>query len=352
LHQEYFASRSLHYAFKLNNLADEFFNSSEWWEAEGWEESAVILAGILDREDLKSFFTWLADVQPKLVIRCIENAGISGLTTRTLDKNTKSTLLQKWMARLGNEHEKVKSKIFLGQSLDKLGDPRRGVGVIKIGKGSQPEIQWIKSDSNDLAVSKHPITVSQYEAFVDAADGYINDDNWKGLIESIDWHNSRRMKPSLPELSNAPIVNVSWYDAQAFCKWLSKRCKETIRLPSEAEWMQIINAPESVICHIAEDDLSDMGDIEKMASVGLFTRQVDADQILDVGLIWEWCNDIYGQKPAELGVANPLSLPTSILKGGSWRYSCEYRASNYRFRTYASHVGIDIGFRIVKEVHL
>lgn len=33
-----------------------------------------------------------------------------------------------------------------------------------------------------------------------------------------------------------PVVFVSWNDAQAFCKWLSRKEKRTYRLPTEAEW--------------------------------------------------------------------------------------------------------------------
>ena len=35
---------------------------------------------------------------------------------------------------------------------------------------------------------------------------------------------------------NQPVVFVSWNDAQAFCKWLSRKEKRHYRLPTEAEW--------------------------------------------------------------------------------------------------------------------
>ena len=42
--------------------------------------------------------------------------------------------------------------------------------------------------------------------------------------------------PGFEQTDEHPVVNVSWNDAVAFCKWLSKKEGKTYRLPTEAEW--------------------------------------------------------------------------------------------------------------------
>jgi len=40
-----------------------------------------------------------------------------------------------------------------------------------------------------------------------------------------------------------PVVNVSWHDALAFCRWLTESTGRTYGLPSEAEWEKAARGP-------------------------------------------------------------------------------------------------------------
>ncbi len=88
------------------------------------------------------------------------------------------------------------------------------------------------------AISRYPITVAQYQCFVDAG-GYEAEQYWT----KTGWQWRQEKKITAPEadsevfgVANHPQVGVSWYEAVAYCRWLSAQMGKEIRLPSEAEW--------------------------------------------------------------------------------------------------------------------
>jgi formylglycine-generating enzyme required for sulfatase activity len=154
-----------------------------------------------------------------------------------------------------------------GQLLAQLGDPREFVtavdemllcyipsGTFWMGSGTEEHLNDILS--YDYWMSRFPITNAQFAQFV-AAGGYDTAAFWTEA-EAVDrWQNgvaqdwlSRgwRKRPydyGLPyNLSNHPVVGITWYEALAFTRWLNQHWQEngwlpgnwTILLPSEAEW--------------------------------------------------------------------------------------------------------------------
>src|SRR6185436_19632086 len=83
-------------------------------------------------------------------------------------------------------------------------------------------------------VAKYAITLQQFNAFAQSV-SYFHEEWWDGLpIVRAD----RSPVQQWPHLANHPAEFISWYQAVAYCRWLSHTLGQTVRLPTEWEWQQ------------------------------------------------------------------------------------------------------------------
>jgi hypothetical protein len=226
----------------------------------------------------------------------------------------------------------------LGDRLSEIGDPRPGVGLRE---DDLPDIVWCKVPSgkvllerikrkfsvgNNLHISKYPVTWVQFRAFLEAKDGYRNERWWKDLAKR-----SSEPDKQYRKLENHPVENVSWYDAVAFCLWLTERMGIEIKLPTEWEWQLAATDgnPENEYPWGAVWDSSyantNESRLSRSTAVGMYPHGASPVGALDMsGNVWEWCLNEH-DNPRQVEVSGEA---IRSLRGGSWNdLQCGSRAA-------------------------
>jgi formylglycine-generating enzyme required for sulfatase activity len=266
------------------------------------------------------------------------------------------------------------------------------------------------------ALARYPVTNADYKRFKESAD-YANPLYWPGeaglwLKGELDtepyvlmwpkdnqddlrnWLKNRpvekRRQPYYwddPQwnAANLPVVGVTWYEAQAYCLWLTAKLQhaklidstQSVTLPTEAQWEKAARIPQtSEVAHTAKTSevlsaglwpWGDVWDKEKCNSdeskfsattpVGMYPNGVNALGIHDlIGNVWEWTTTVWGtnlNEPefkypylADDGREDPNAHALRVLRGGSW--FSNRRLCRAAYRDWYVPVGFDgnVGFRV------
>ncbi len=174
-----------------------------------------------------------------------------------------------------------------------------------------------------------------------------------------------RFKPEDNQKNNLPVEKVSWYDAEEFCKRLSKHTGKQYRLASEAEWEYACRAGTTTPFHFGETITSELANYrasrtfadeskgeyrEKTASVGQFPP--NAFGLHDMhGNVYEWCCDTWHENYE--GAPNDGSSWIGdrsyqrVRRGGSWLNFPENCRSANRYYFNPAYDDVHNGFRVV-----
>lgn len=203
--------------------------------------------------------------------------------------------------------------------------PTRPAAEIKINERDGAEMVWIPACTYQMGdfdsyeernpvhevrlagyfLYRSPVTVAQYKKFCAAT--------------------STKMPapPAWGWKDDHPVVNVSWNDALAYCRWAG------VRLPTEAEWEHAARGPRNYKYPWGNDFDGAKGANSVKPYEATGTTPVGSYPANDFGLfdmggnVWNWCIDSYNPRFWQAGSSsfNPINIAPSryrVFRGGSW----------------------------------
>lgn len=383
--QEYFAAYELGEDMRRGVPASKFWPGENWWETTGWEETALLLAGI--EGDATEVVAWLTPVHPTLAFLCATESGVP----------CKNEALVKLYEPDPKARISPLARAEWGRKLAVIGDTRLGVGLNPVGI---PDVVWCEVPAGEFRmggdpeldvlgiaweggvidipytfwIAKYPVTYAQFEAFV--RDGYENQKYWS----SAGWRwkgnqaEPRLWRDPILSLPNHPIVGVTWYEAYAFSNWFNEKLHDSglenpnlaeewvVRLPLECEWEKAARYPdgrkypwgEKYIAGYAnidetfEDAVSGPYFLRRSTAVGMYPQGESACGALDMcGNVWEWCLSkwkILYEFPED---TNTEGTEHRGVRGGSW-YNSRLFAPAAAHDCQDADLGVnDVGFRLI-----
>lgn len=195
-----------------------------------------------------------------------------------------------------------------------------------------------------FALGRYPVTFEEYDHFCAMTK--------RELLGDAGWGRGRR-----------PVINVSWGDAVAYCKWLSRETGQPYRLPSEAEWEYGCRAGtttrfswgDAITPDKANYDGSNSGRTTEVGGYpanpwGLYDMHENVWEL--AGDVW---HDPYQDAPTDGSAWTDIegsNYPRErVVRGGSWVSDSRDLRSAIRLRHDPFIRYYSLGFRVARTLH-
>jgi len=195
---------------------------------------------------------------------------------------------------------------------------------------------WVEA----FAIGKYPVANREYACFLEAT----------RRLAPMSWDDPRFCHP------NQPVVAVSWFDAVAYCAWLSQVSGKHHRLPTEAEREKAAQGGKEGWRFPWGNELPDWMKPYGRGEVFETPDGVGQDPPNGYGLhnmgdlVHEWCSDWYAADYYRWSpTQNPQGPSTGVRRasrGGSWRHHIKVTRCAARSSLPPDRLFTDYGFRV------
>ncbi len=233
------------------------------------------------------------------------------------------------------------------------------------------------SISRAIAVSRHEVTIAQYNKFV-VATSYDVGDSCQTYADDV-WASQSGVtykNTGFPQTADHPVTCVDWFGANAYAEWLSRETGQPYRLLSEAEWEYAARAGSTQAFPFGSNvdegcafmngaDQSSTSSVSSSSSLSCsddaaFTAKAGSYLPNRFGLhdmhgsVWEWTQDSwhasYDGAPRTGRAWDTGNSNGRVVRGGSW-FSFDWwlRSASRRGFDPADR-RYDLGFRVAREL--
>lgn len=345
----------------------------------------------------------------------------------TLNDSLKDYLVQRALDVIADPKSATSAseRAQIGLSLGRLGDPRLGFNNperwVRIKAGSfmmgsmelDPELSdrvrycvqpvYPVAITDDFYLARYPVTNQEFKPFINDG-GYEKETWWSSAgwtwrtLEGKNfevWYAEQDVPDEYKEIwkdffrpddepkykgdtrfnaPNQPVVGVNWFEAEAWCNWLTARFQEDgpswwrqgmrVLLPTEAQWEFAARGNTSrdypwIIGKLTTEhaNYSDSG-IRTTTPVGIYPKGATPEGVCDMmGNVWEWCVDGWNERAYESrvrGVSDPF-VPSETsarraVRGGAWFFYARFLDPAFRSWSGAGNRFSDLGFRCCVSV--